>query len=64
MPLSVNARYAFLQAIVFSLVNALTAQYLLLAYGSIIIAKAGTSLQSGKSSIFIAVVQVKANEFQ
>lgn len=42
----------------FSLVNTLTAQYLLLAYGSVIIAKSGTSLPSGASSIFIAVVQL------
>lgn len=40
--------------------STLTAQYLLLAYGSIIIAKAGTSIQSGASSIFIAVVQLLA----
>lgn len=58
--LSVSARYGFLQAIMFSLVNTLTAQYLLLAYGSIIIAKSGTSLPSGASSIFIAVVQLFA----
>lgn len=44
----------------FSLANTLTAQYLLLAYGSIIIAKAGTSSHSGASSIFIAVVQLFA----
>lgn len=44
----------------FSLVNTLTAQYLLLAYGSIIIAKSGTTLPSGASSIFIAIVQLFA----
>lgn len=44
----------------FSLVSILTAQPILLAYGTIIIAKSGTSLPSGVSSIFIAVVQLSA----
>lgn len=44
----------------FSLVNILTAQPILLAFGSIIIAKSGTSLPSGASQIFIAVVQLFA----
>lgn len=55
----VKSRYGFLQAIMFPLLNTLTAQSIFLTYGSAIIAKS-THLSSAGSSIFMAVVQLIA----
>lgn len=56
----VKSRRGFWQAIVFSLLNRLTAQSIFVTYGTIIIAKSGTHLSVGGSSIFMAVVQLLA----
>lgn len=48
------------QAIIFTLLNILTAQFVFLSYGSEIIAKSGTNLPPGASSIFMALVQLCA----
>lgn len=57
---AVSARYGFLQAIVFPMLNSLTAQSVFLTYGSTIMAKSGTRLPTSGSSIFMAVVQLIA----
>lgn len=49
-----------MQAMIFSLLNILTGQFIFLSYGSDIIAKSGTSLPPGASSIFMALVQLFA----
>lgn len=48
------------QAIIFTLLNILTAQFVFLSYGSEIMAKSGTNLPPGASSIFMALVQLCA----
>lgn len=57
---SVKSRRGFLQAIIISLLNVLSAQVVFLTYGTSIIAKSGTTLPAGESSIFMAVVQLIA----
>lgn len=49
-----------LQAIIFSVLNVLTAQIVFLTYGSSVIRKSGTHLSPGASSIFMGAVQLLA----
>lgn len=56
----VDSRNGMLQAIIFSILNVLTAQIVFLTYGSSVIAKSGTNLSPGTASIFMGVVQLFA----
>lgn len=55
-----KSRRGIVQGVVFSLLNVLTAQFIFLTYGSEIMSSSGTTLPTGASSIFMALVQLLA----
>lgn len=61
--ISVDSRNGMLQAIIFSILNVLTAQIVFLTYGSSVIKESGTDLSPGVASIIMGVVQLFVHIF-